>query len=88
MATLKTGDRVRLINAQHGRIGTINSVADGMAAVSYEHRPGVVTKGYYPVGHLERVEEVKSEEVKGTEPVRPAVIRNKATAAQILGGAK
>lgn len=82
MSIFKTGDRVRLKSSEHGRVGTVGNIADGMAAVSYDHRPGVSTKGYYPIAHLELAEPVQVEVLKA-----PAV-KPKATTAEILGGAK
>lgn len=82
--TLKAGDSVRLKVSEHRRVGTVTSVSDGMVAVRYEHTPDKITNGYYPVSHVELVQEEGSK----VQVPPPPVVKPKATTADIIGGAK
>ncbi len=49
----KVGDSVRVRGAEP--VGIVDKVDGDYATVRYEHRPGMFTAGYYPVGHLDRL---------------------------------
>lgn len=46
---------MRLKGAEPTMSGTITRIENGYASVRYDHRPGIVTRGDYPLTHLEAV---------------------------------
>lgn len=46
---------MRLKGAEPAMSGTITGIENGYASVRYDHRPGIVTRGDYPLTHLEAV---------------------------------
>jgi hypothetical protein len=81
MNTLKVGDRVRLRG--NSSVGTIKEIDRGYAMIEYEYRQGTTTSGYYPVSHLEKVEEtaapVSALPVSGPPSPRPSAEARPAT---------
>jgi hypothetical protein len=74
---LKVGDSVRVRGAEP--VGIVDKVDGDYATVRYEHRPGMFTAGYYPVGHLEVVPVKKKAVVFSAEEIKP-----RATSADVL----